>query len=84
MASYRKLKSGWKVTVSKRVNGKLKQISKNGFSTKNRHDCGRHQSKLMRASAQSKPANSANITVNETVNVNTTEKVVDEKQNSNK
>lgn len=38
----------------------------------------------MRALAQSKPANSANITVNETVNVNTTEKVVDEKQNSNK
>ena len=34
MASYRKLKSGWKATVSKRVNGKLKQISKNGFATK--------------------------------------------------
>lgn len=34
MASYRKLKSGWKVTVSKRVNGELKQISKNGFATK--------------------------------------------------
>lgn len=34
MASYKKLKSGWKVTVSKRVNGKLKQISKNGFATK--------------------------------------------------
>lgn len=35
MASYRKLKTGWKATISKRVNGKLKQISKNGFATKN-------------------------------------------------
>ena len=35
MASYRKLKPGCKATVSKRINGKLKQISKNGFSTKN-------------------------------------------------
>lgn len=36
MASYRKLKTGWKVTISKRdSNGKLKQVSKNGFATKN-------------------------------------------------
>lgn len=36
MASYRKLKTGWKVIISKRdSNGKLKQVSKNGFSTKN-------------------------------------------------
>lgn len=35
MASYRKLNTGWKATVSKRVNGKLKQLSKSGFTTKN-------------------------------------------------
>lgn len=35
MASYRKTPTGWKVTISKRINGKLKQISKNGFATKN-------------------------------------------------
>ena len=36
MASYRKLKSGWKVIISKRdSNGQLKQVSKNGFATKN-------------------------------------------------
>lgn len=36
MASYRKLKSGWKVIISKRdSSGQLKQVSKNGFETKN-------------------------------------------------
>jgi integrase len=36
MASFRKLSSGWKVTVSKRdLNGKLRQMSKSGFKTKN-------------------------------------------------
>lgn len=35
MASYRKLNTGWKATVSKRVGGKLKQLSKSGFATKN-------------------------------------------------
>lgn len=35
MASYRKLKSGWKVTISTRdENGKLRQTSKQGFATK--------------------------------------------------
>lgn len=35
MASYKKLKSGWKVTVSQRDSrGKLKQKSKQGFTTK--------------------------------------------------
>ena len=35
MASYRKLKSGWKVTISQRdENGKLRQTSKQGFATK--------------------------------------------------
>ncbi|MFT8548925.1 Arm DNA-binding domain-containing protein, partial [Liquorilactobacillus satsumensis] len=35
MASYRKMSTGWKVTVSKRdQNGKLRQMSKSGFSTK--------------------------------------------------
>lgn len=35
MASYRKLKNGWKVTVSQRdSSGKLKQKSKQGFSSK--------------------------------------------------
>lgn len=35
MASYKKMSTGWKVTISTRINGKLKQISKNGFATKN-------------------------------------------------
>ncbi len=36
MASFRKTTTGWKVTVSKRDDwGKLKQVSKSGFSTKN-------------------------------------------------
>ncbi|MFT8491507.1 tyrosine-type recombinase/integrase [Liquorilactobacillus satsumensis] len=35
MASYRKMSTGWKVIVSKRdQNGKLRQMSKSGFSTK--------------------------------------------------
>ena len=35
MASYRKLKSGWKVTISTRdAEGKLRQTSKQGFATK--------------------------------------------------
>lgn len=35
MASYRKTSTGWKATVSKRINGKLSQTSKRGFRTKN-------------------------------------------------
>lgn len=36
MASYRKLSTGWKVTISQRdAQGKLHQVSKNGFATKN-------------------------------------------------
>ena len=36
MASYRKLSTGWKVIISQRdAQGKLHQISKNGFATKN-------------------------------------------------
>lgn len=34
MASYRKTSTGWKATVSKRINGKLRQTSKRGFRTK--------------------------------------------------
>ncbi|MCR1902273.1 site-specific integrase [Ligilactobacillus apodemi] len=48
MASYRKLKSGWKVIISKRdSNGQLKQVSKNGFATKN-------EAKLYAAKIESK------------------------------
>lgn len=35
MASYKKTKTGWSVRVSRRENGKLKQVYKAGFATKN-------------------------------------------------
>lgn len=35
MASYKKTKTGWSVRVSRRENGKLKQVYKTGFATKN-------------------------------------------------
>ena len=35
MASYKKTKTGWSVRISKRENGKLKQVYKAGFATKN-------------------------------------------------
>ena len=34
MASYKKTKKGWSVRVSKRENGKLRQVFKSGFATK--------------------------------------------------
>ncbi len=35
MASYKKTKTGWSVRVSRRENGKLRQVFKSGFATKN-------------------------------------------------
>lgn len=56
MASYRKLKSGWKAIVSKRTDGKLKQISKNGFNTKN-------EARLWAATIEAENSNLKNETV---------------------
>lgn len=35
MASYKKTTTGWSVRVSRRENGKLRQVFKSGFATKN-------------------------------------------------